>query len=227
MAELWACPSCRRQFANVNQWHSCFEMALEEHLASKSEIAVALYRAVESALASCGEFRIHPQKTRVAFIARMTFAGVRLAKRWADLSFILPAPLDDIRVRQVELYGPTSFGHGVRLTDPAQVDADVRAWLCVAHTRGKQETLDPNADVEAVVGTALERMLAPLRTRVVTSEAQAFGPHPYVVARIRGDHYPGDIRMVEGQPRLVLGDALERVGLGVGDEADALLRADL
>jgi len=238
VAELWTCRSCHRRFANVNQWHSCVEMALEEHLASKSELAVALYQAVESALTACGDFRIHPQKTRVAFIARMTFAGVQLAKRWVDLSFILPAPLEDIRVREIQLYGPTSFGHRVRLTDPGEVDTDVRAWLCDARTRGDQETLDPTAHVEEVVGRALERLLAPLRTRVVANQdglalavpkhvAQAFGAHPYVLARIRGDYYPGDIRIVEGQPRLVLADALERVGLGLGDEADAYLKADL
>lgn len=238
MAELWACPSCHRRFANPNQWHSCIELELEEHLASKSDIAVAIYRAVESALALCGEFRIHPQKTRVAFIARMTFAAVRLMKRWADLSLILPTPLDDLRVGELELYGPTSFGHRIRLTDPIEVDLDVRSWLCAAHTRGEQETLNPHADVEAVVGHALECMLAPLRTRVVASDdglvlavpryvAQAFGAHPYVVARIRGDHHPGTIRIIDGRPQLMLGGALERLGFGVDDEADAFLAADL
>lgn len=37
-------------------------------------------------MASCGEFRVHPQKTRIAFITTMTFAGVKLARRWVDVS---------------------------------------------------------------------------------------------------------------------------------------------
>ncbi len=213
-------------------------MALDEHLASKSERAIAIYRAVEAAIAACGEFRIHPQKTRISFIARMTFAGIRLARRWADLSFILPTPLDDAGVRKIDLYGPTSFGHEVRLTGPDDVDDAVGSWLCQAHTRGEQKTLDPRAEVNPVVGRALEHLMAPLRTRVVgtgeglavtvpTYVAQAFGAHPQVVARIQGDQYPGEIRLVDGEARLFLGDALQVIGLGVGEAVDAFLAADL
>ena len=238
VGELWTCPSCQRRFANANQWHSCIEMALEQHLASKSAASVAVFRAVEAALRECGDFRIHPQKTRVAFVARMTFAGVRLAHRWADLSFVLPAAIDDHRVRSLDLYGPTSFGHGVRLIDPSEVDGDVRAWLCAAHARGEQRTLDPDADVAPVVGTALELLSAPLRARVVASGegvalalpryvAQAFAEHPEVVARIRGRYHRGVIHTISGRAHLDVGDALRRLGLGVGDRTDAFLKADL
>jgi len=232
------CRSCRRQFANTNQWHSCIELALDEHLAAKSDLGVELYSTVESALRVCGEFRIHPQKSRVAFIARMTFAGVRLATRWADLSFILARPLDDRRIRSLEMYGPTSFGHHVRIADPSEVDRDVRAWLCEAHSRGQQETLDSKATVEPLVGIALERVLVPLRTRVVDTvdglalrlpvyAAQAFGAHPYVTARVGRNRYAAEIRTDEGRPVMFMGDVLNQLGLGSGDETDAFLTADL
>ncbi len=238
MDELWTCPSCERQFANTNQWHSCIEMAVEEHLAPKTELAVGIYRAVEAALLVCGEFRVHPQKTQIAFIARMTFGGVKLARRWADLSFILPAPVDDPRIRSIELYGPTSFGHRLRLEAAAEVDRDVRRWLCEAHRRGLQDTLDPAAEVDAAVGHVLEHMMVPLRTRVVAHPdglalglpqyaAQAFGAHPFVLARIRGAHYPGEIQKQADRPVLWLAEALVQLGLGLGDEADAFLTADL
>ena len=92
---MWTCPECDRSFANPHQWHSCLRMALDEHVEAKTGHAVELYRAVEAALRYCGEFRIHPQKTRVAFIARMTFAGVALARRWGDLSLIMTNALSE------------------------------------------------------------------------------------------------------------------------------------
>jgi hypothetical protein len=102
MDSMWTCPRCSRRFANVNQWHSCGNPELVELLAPHTPSVVAIYRAVESAIATCGEFRVHPLKTRIAFISRMSFAGVKLARRWADLTFILPKPVDDDRIRRID-----------------------------------------------------------------------------------------------------------------------------
>jgi hypothetical protein len=96
-------------------------------------------------LAEAGDFRIHSQKTRIAFISRMSFASVKLARRWVDLAFIMPNPIDDPRIRRIELYGPTSFSHHVRLGEVEQVDRAVRGWLAEALRRGDQETLNPRA----------------------------------------------------------------------------------
>jgi hypothetical protein len=41
---------------------------------------MSIYEAVVEALERCGEFRIHAQKTRIAFISRMSFAGVSVAR---------------------------------------------------------------------------------------------------------------------------------------------------
>ncbi len=237
VADLWTCPSCERRFANVNQWHSCIEMALEDHLATKTEVAVELYRAIENSLRTCGEFRIHPQKGRVAFIARMTFAGVKLARRWADVGFILPSPIDDPRIRELVLYGPTSFGHEIRIAQTEDVDGDVLTWLCAAHRRGLRETLDSTAHVDPLVGRSLELLLVPLRTRVVEHESglalslpryagEAFAAHPHITARIGARHYRGEVEHAGDGYELATTE-LEESGLGIGDATDAFLRAEL
>jgi hypothetical protein len=41
MTGAWTCPHCRRRFAITNQWHSCLQMDLDEHLASKTDHARA------------------------------------------------------------------------------------------------------------------------------------------------------------------------------------------
>ena len=236
--DLWTCPDCGRRFANRNQWHSCIEMALEEHLADKSELAVDLYGAFETAVRDCGEFRIHPQKTRVAFIASMTFAGARLAQRWIDVSFIVPTPISDERIRTIEMYGPTSFLHSIRISQPESIDADVRSWLCEAHRRGLQETLDPNADVAPVTGLALRRLMVPLRATVIEDGEElalrlpryavaAFAHHPAVIARVDKVELSGTVASQNGGT-LSFADpgALRALGVGVGETADAFLRAE-
>lgn len=238
MRDLWECAECGRRFVNPRQWHSCGNPELDEILAAASDEAAAIYEAVEKALRDAGDFRVHPQKTRIAFISRMTFGGVRLARRWADLSFIVERALDDPRIRRIELYGPTSFGHEVRLTGPEAVDDDVRGWLALALRRGDQETLDSRAPVEPAVGRTLEVLLVPLRSRVIGHDsglalhlprfaAEVFDAHPQVLARIGGHRYPGTVAEVDGGGVLTLDVGLTSLGLGLDDPVDVFLTADV
>lgn len=189
-SDLWGCPDCGRRFVNANQWHSCGNPDnAEQLLADHSEKSVAIYRAVEAALARTGEFRIHPQKTRVAFITRMTFASVRLARKWVDLAFISDEPVDHPRIRKIELFGPTSFGHHLRLTQPADVDDDVRAWLARARRRGDQETLDPGARLDPLPPGVIEILRVPLSARVRTEDGQLILTTPSYAA----DAFYGDV----------------------------------
>ncbi len=238
MRALWECPRCRRRFANVGQWHSCGNPELAELLAEASDHAAAIYDAVTAALAEAGTFRVHPQRTRIAFISRMTFASLRLARRWADLDLVLDGPVDDERVRRIDLYGPTSFGHRVRIVDRGEVDRDVEGWLRRALRRGDQETLDPHAHVEPLVGRPLEVLHVPLRSRTIRHggglglrvplyAGEALDAHPRVLARVGRDRHPGTIEWHEGQPVLVIDTGVAALGLGEDDPVDVYLTADL
>lgn len=234
---MWTCTECGRRFANANQWHSCGNEELEEILAGHSPATVATYRAVEAAIGASGPFRVHPQKTRIAFISRMSFASVRLARRWVDLSFIAPHAISHHRVRRIDLYGPTSFGHAVRLTGEADVDELIRGWLAIALERGDQLTLDPAAAVEPLTGRALAITRAPVRATVRTHAedlalqiprhvAQAFAAHPALDLRIGRSDLPGELL---GQRALICfrAGALEATGLGEGDPIDVTVQAHM
>lgn len=234
--DLWACPQCGRRFANRNQSHSCGDQRLDETLDRHSEIIVGLYHSIEAAIGAGGQFRVHPQKTRIAFISRMSFASVVLARRWVDLSFILPNPVGDPRIRRIDLYGPTSFGHATRLRSVDDVDSTVRAWLIEAHRRGDQETLDPHAEVAPVVGHALEILTVPLAAQVVHRgddlvlavpryAAQALEASPELDVRIGGEQHDAhfvahsDVHLVAFED-----DVLIELGLAEGDGVDITLR---
>ena len=204
VSDLWECPDCRRRFVHVRQWHSCGNPDLDDVLEEASDEARLIYEAIVDAIGRAGEFRIHPQKTRISFITRMTFASVKLARRWVDLSFIVERAVDDARIRRIEVYGPTSFNHEIRVGSPTDVDRGLSGWLAAARRRGDQETLDPRARVEPLVGRPLEVVLVPLRTKVVDHgdrlglslprhAVEVFEAHPRVIARMGRDRYPGTI----------------------------------
>lgn len=225
---MWTCPACGRSFANRNQAHACQTTTVDDYLSGKTEHAISIYETVVTALNEAGEFRIHPQKTRIAFISRMSFAGVSLAREWADLSFILPEPLDDARVRKLELYGPTSWGHSIRLGASVDVDEDVRRWLGEALRRGDQDTLDPSHEVTPLNSRQLEVFWTGFRAKVgdgritlpgYVGEALAFVDH--VSAQIGGSKSDTTLGRVSGITFL---DVDPSTGLGEGDEADVFLR---
>lgn len=236
---MWTCPECSRSFSNTHQWHSCIRLSLEAKLAGASDLALDLYREFEAALSACGEFRIHPHKTRISFIDRMTFAGARLARRWIDISLITSEPIDDPRIRTLECYGPTSFAHGLRITDVDDLDDDVREWLCASLRRGRQDTLDPAAHVEPLLGLPLELVVVPLRAKVFQHgdalvvhipryAAEVFEAHPAVCGTI-GRHRLSGIVEAGGDRCLVnfTPGTLESLGFGVRERADVFLRAEL
>jgi len=236
MRDLWECPACGRRFANTNQSHSCGNPELEEILADHGPRPVAIFRAVVATLDTLGSFRIHPQRTRIAFISRMSFASCRLAKSWVDLGLILPRPVDDARVRSIDLYGPTSFGHAVRLHSVEEIDEVVRGWLGEALLRGDQETLDPHATVPALIGHPLQILRIGARAGVARiGDRLVFRVPRYAVeafaaagvdARIGKNHWPGSLETGSAGSFLVLDETvIPGLGLGEGDHIDVYLVA--
>lgn len=231
---MWTCPRCGRSFANLNQTHACLDLSAAEHLAARS-VAISIYEAVVQSLEKCGRFRIHAQKTRIAFISRMTFAGVSVAKRWVDLSLIYPTVIDDPRIRKLFLYGPTSWGLSIRLSHPDDLDDQLEGWLCEALRRGDQETFDSNAAVAPVTGRSLELFRTAFRSRVESREAELVVKLPghvaealamvdQVVARTGGVEYSTPLQWVGRAAWVTIPPG---TGLGVGDDTDLYLRVDL
>lgn len=233
---MWTCEECGRTYANTHQWHSCIDLALEVKLQSQTEHAVRLYRLVEAAVRRCGEFRIHPQQSRIAFISTMTFAGVHLAREWVDVSFIVPTPIDDARIGSLICYGPTSFGHTVRVSIPADVDGRLSEWLCIAKRRGDRETLDSGARVQPATGRVLELLSVPVSAEVVCREGAAvlrpptyaidlFELQPSVRASIRGTVVEATIDASGRDGWIDCEGGIEQLGLHEGDRVDVTLRS--
>jgi hypothetical protein len=140
---LWECPRCGRRFANRNQTHTCAPArTVAEHLTGRSPDVVATYRAFEiAALRTGDDVVVVPEKTRIAFQARMSFAAVTVRAHWIDAHVVLARHLESIRFRRVETYSRRNHLHAFRLERPEEVDAEVEAWLVEASRVGRQEHL--------------------------------------------------------------------------------------
>lgn len=138
---LWACPRCRRRFANRNQSHACGRHDLDHHFQGKDPAIRALFEAVRRAVNACGPVTLLPEKTRIAFQVRMSFAQVSPRQHWLDGHVVLARRLEHPRFRRIDTISPRNHVHHFRLVRAEDIDDDFRGWLREAYAVGAQEHL--------------------------------------------------------------------------------------
>src|SRR5262245_39405135 len=138
---LWRCRQCGRPFANRNQSHACGRHTLAHHFRGKPKAIRVLFDAVVAAVRAAGPVRVVPEKTRIAFQVRMSFAQITPKRAWLDGHVVLARRLDHPRFRSVQTFSPRNHLHTFRLTDPEEIDDEFRAWLAEAYRVGDQQHL--------------------------------------------------------------------------------------
>lgn len=138
---LWKCPDCGRRFANKNQSHSCGQHDLAHHFAGKAPLVRALFDRVVAAVRALGPMRVLPEKTRIAFQVRMSFAQVTPRKAWLDGHVVLARRLENPRFRRIDTISRRNHVHHFRLERLEDVDAELSEWLREAYAVGEQRHL--------------------------------------------------------------------------------------
>ena len=138
---LWKCSSCARRFANRNQTHACGRYTMTHHLGPAPPEVRAIYKAFVRHVRECGRVVILPEKTRIAFQVRMSFAAVRLGRSWLDGHLVLDRPTTHRHFRKVETFSPRNHVHHFRLTAIDQLDREFDALLRAAYSVGEQRHL--------------------------------------------------------------------------------------
>ncbi len=141
--ELWRCPRCGARLVTKNLWHSCGRATIADWKAKMGPRARAMYRRFERLVAACGPCHVAPAKTRIAFLGRVRFAGLSaVSERGVTVTFALPRPLKSARFSRVFEAVPGWWAHQLRVTDLAQLDAQLGRWLRRSYAlMGMQERL--------------------------------------------------------------------------------------
>ena len=137
---LWPCPACGRAFANANQPHVCGRYDLEDHFAGKAPVVREIYEAFLAMLEAIGPVTVLPQKSRIAFQARMSFAQLTVRRRWVLGHFVLARRSGDPLFTKVETISRRNHVHHFRLDAPEEVER-LRQFGGEAYAVGRQEHL--------------------------------------------------------------------------------------
>jgi hypothetical protein len=139
---LWQCPKCRRRFANKNQSHFCSDVRLESHFAGKPPETQKLYKAFLAAVRSHGPVLVLPEKTRIAFQVRMSFAVVMTRRGYLRGHLVLAERREGACFLKIETISRRNHVHSFELRDAAQLDGDLAKYIGEAYRVGCQEHLE-------------------------------------------------------------------------------------
>ena len=94
-----------------------------------------------AAIRAIGPVEVLPEKTRIAFHVRMSFAQVTPRRGWLDGHLVLARRLESPRFRSVQTFSPRNHLHTFRLEKLGDIDAEFRQWLAEAYAVGEQKHL--------------------------------------------------------------------------------------
>ena len=138
---LWRCPECGRRFANRNQSHACGRYTLASHFRGKPAAVRAIFGKLLSIARQNGPVTVLPEKTRIAFQVRMSFAAFVIRRNWVDGHVVLARRLKNPRFRRIETFSPRNHLHAFRFESVDEVDDEVAAWFAEAYGVGEQRHL--------------------------------------------------------------------------------------
>jgi Domain of unknown function (DUF5655) len=138
---MWICPSCGRSFANRRQSHACGWYELDALFARSDPSVRATFDRLVEVTETIGPMQVLPEKTRVAFHVRMSFAAFTPRSRWLDGHVVLARVRSDARFRVIQTFSARNHLHAFRLRAPEEVDDEVVSWLAEAYTVGAQRHL--------------------------------------------------------------------------------------
>ena len=144
-APLWQCPKCERKFANRNQSHACGRHDLAHHFSGKPPEIRTLFDRVLAVIRKIGPVRVLPEKTRIAFQVRMSFAQVTPKSQWLDGHLVLARRFEHPRFRHIQTISLRNHVHSFRITSPRDIDAEFTSWLAEAYEVGEQRHLERKA----------------------------------------------------------------------------------
>ena len=138
---MWRCPRCRRTFANRNQSHACGRSTLAAHFARKPKTVRAIFDELLAVAKKNGPVTVLPEKTRIAFHVRMSFAAFVIRQNWVDGHVVLARRLENPRFRRIETFSPRNHLHAFRFESVDEIDDEVAGWFAEAYAVGEQRHL--------------------------------------------------------------------------------------
>jgi hypothetical protein len=103
--------------------------AVETHFAGKDVVVREIYDAILKHSRKFGRVIEDPKKTSIHLVNKIAFAGVATRRNALVLTLKSDRDLNSARIHKSEQTSARRFHHEVKLSTPAEVDAELIGWL--------------------------------------------------------------------------------------------------
>jgi hypothetical protein len=108
-------------------------ITVETHFEGKAPVVRQTYDRLLTELRGFGAVREAPRETSIHLDNRRGFAGVYTRKNYFNLRFRLAHKLEHPRITRVKRQSSRRYMHNVKLTNEADIDAELLGWLREAY----------------------------------------------------------------------------------------------
>lgn len=129
MTTKWQCPQCNREFAKINQSHSCKVYPLENHFKGKpyaKELFEELISKIESEI---GPVKIESLSCCIHLVSSYTFTGVWAKKDKLTLDFRVPGKIESDRFTKIGQLSVNRRLYYLDLFEKKDIDQELLTWL--------------------------------------------------------------------------------------------------
>jgi len=130
---MWTCPTCHRTFKNTNQDHSCAVTDIESHFFNKDQEVKATFEKLYRKVSTFGPFTLNSVRHAILFTAVSHFLAVKPKRKWLDIEFVLPYPMEGFPIHKTVQAGKNKWAHFMRLESEEEVDGMLIGWLQEAY----------------------------------------------------------------------------------------------
>ncbi len=109
------------------------QFSIASHFAGKEPVTRQIYERLLKAGEKFGPVIEDPKKTSIHLVNKTAFAGVATRKSAIILTIKSDRKLASPRIHKSEQTSASRFHHEVKLTSPAEVDAELTDWLKAAY----------------------------------------------------------------------------------------------
>jgi len=129
MSKLWKCPTCKREFKNKNQVHSCVSFPLENHFKNKpyaEELFLHLKKEIEK---NVGPLKIESLPCCIHFVGTYTFGAVWALKDRIRIDFRTDFKIESKRIEKMVQMSANRYLYYVEIKDKKDVDTELLKWI--------------------------------------------------------------------------------------------------
>jgi hypothetical protein len=125
---ITVCPKCNRQLRNINAWHYCAEVSMDDLFADKPDEVVLIFDELLQKISAWDNVAVSATKNCVVFVKNKTFLVLKPMTKCLEVKFYATDPIEDEDLYKCNLWNKKYEGV-IRLQNIQQLNSKIFNYI--------------------------------------------------------------------------------------------------